>query len=567
MISLELTYVRMPQHLWPCDYRTMVCPDLFGRRGNKMKIGFNSSVCFVLISALWWPVAGSACGGFFCQTLPIDQAGEQIVFRKDSSQITAMVQIQFEGEASDFGWVVPVPSTPEIDIGNNAVFTALDLATRPQFNLTRSGQACEVSVLATSSGGDASVDENDSVADSGVIVESVEEVGSYIATVISGTDPQAVANWLLERNYQLTADGAGLLAPYVEDGMKFVALKLQDNRDEGSIQPLILKYQSEKPVIPIRLTAVAALEDMGVLVWVVGDARAVPENYLHVTPNYTRLNWYTGSSNAYASYQSLITDAMNEAGGQGFATDYAGRFNNLGSRLPSAEGLRNSLNQLGSLGNADFITGTLSAFGSDPSVLSALAAVLPLPDGQTASLYFDQTALSVSYTGEELAAARAALDTFIRDDVIEPTRVSVDLLDDNRYLTRLYTTLSADEMTVDPAFVFNSDMGEQQLDRNANLDASCVNDQTKWTLTLGEGTGRNDVMVIDAVGPVPLAAPAMDQAASWKVERTSNSGLPVVADENSYAPVSVAPVSTGGGGMGVGLFLFVVAGAYRRNCS
>ncbi len=529
-----------------------------------MNVRFSSGACFVLFCALCWPVAGLACGGFFCQTLPIDQAGEQIVFRKDGSQITAMVQIQFEGEASDFGWVVPVPSTPEIDIGNNAVFTALDVATRPQFNLSRSGQACEVSILGTSTDGGTSVDDNDSAAGAGVNVESVEEVGSYIATVISGTDPQEVANWLLERNYQLTADGAALLAPYVEDGMKFVALKLQDNRDEGSIQPLILKYQSEKPVIPIRLTAVAALEDMGVLVWVVGDARAVPENYLHVTPNYTRLNWYTGSRNAYASYQSLITDAMNEAGGQGFATDYAGRFNNLASRLPSAERLRDNLNQLGSSGNADFIAGALRDFGSDPSVLSALAAVLPLPEGQTASLYFDRSALSVSFTGEELAAARAALDTFIRDDVIEPTRVSVDLLDDNRYLTRLYTTLSADEMTVDPAFVFNSDMGEQQLERNASLDASCINGETKWTLTLGEGTGRNDVMVIDAAGPVPLAAPAMDQAASWKVERTSSAGLPVVADENSYGPVSVAAVSTGGGGIGVGVLFFAIAGLRRR---
>ena len=104
-----------------------------------------------------------------------------------------------------------------------------------------------------------------------------------------------------------------------------------------------MNYESDQPMIPIRLTAVAALPDMGVLVWLLGSARAVPLNYLHVTPNYTRLNWYAGTTNAYASYQTLITAAMDEAGGQGFATDYAGRGLDLLGALPTVESLGDEL--------------------------------------------------------------------------------------------------------------------------------------------------------------------------------------------------------------------------------
>ena len=85
------------------------------------------------------PTTSSACGGFFCQLVPINQAAEQIVFRQDGNQVTAMVQIQFQGDPSDFSWVVPVPSTPQYELGSNTIFTDLESATRPQFNLQQEG--------------------------------------------------------------------------------------------------------------------------------------------------------------------------------------------------------------------------------------------------------------------------------------------------------------------------------------------------------------------------------------------------------------------------------------------
>lgn len=536
----------------------------------------------ILIPAMCWiltalPSTSFACGGFFCRLVPIDQAAEQIVFRQDGNQITAMVQIQFVGESQDFSWVVPVPSTPEFDIGSNTAFTDLELATRPQFNLEFNGTQCEIRESTADSSG--SVDDLDTGGqDGGVTVESVQDVGGYMVTIISGDNAESINQWLIDNNYDLTDRGEELLAPYVEDQMKFVAVKLQQNRGVGSIQPLIMKYQSDKPVVPIRLTAVAAQDDMGVLVWLLGNARAVPENYLHVTPNYTRLDWFNDTQNAYATYQDLITEAMNEAGGQGFATDYAGRFNDLLSALSSPDDLQQQLDRLIDSPDAEFISLIQNLF-PNTLVTETLSQQLPLRDGQTTDLYFDQQFLTTNYTAAELSQARASVTTIITDEIITPLQTSLDVLGTDQYMTRLYTTLSADEMTLDPAFVFNPDMPDQPLDRNASINVNCIDNENHWQLTLGSGTGREGEVVIDTIGELPFTTPDIIQDASWKIEETAASGTPVVRTIRDFQVATLGtsgsdlgqPGSSTSGGGNIGMAAFLLALLYpfrlwRRRC-
>lgn len=44
--------------------------------------------CTIATVAVSLAAAGTAiaCGGFFCQLVPIDQAGEQIIFRRDGNR-------------------------------------------------------------------------------------------------------------------------------------------------------------------------------------------------------------------------------------------------------------------------------------------------------------------------------------------------------------------------------------------------------------------------------------------------------------------------------------------------
>ncbi|MCH8147790.1 MAG: DUF2330 domain-containing protein [Planctomycetes bacterium] len=509
-----------------------------------------NSVQRVLVSAAC--VAGGmfgvrdaeACGGFFCQAVPIDQAGEQIIFRQDGDMVTAVVLIQYVGDASDFSWIVPVPGIPEFSTGSDLIFAPLEFATRPQFVLETTGETCpqprnDLGFIGLGGSAPTATDGEDA-ADAVEIVQELS-VGPFDVLVLSSDDAEALAKWLEENDYDLSDRGEELIAPYVEEGMNFVALRLQQDKGVGDLQPLIMRYQSERPMIPIRLTAVAAKLDMGVIVWLLGDSRAVPLNYLHVTPNYTRLNWYLGTTSAYASYQGLITAAMDEAGGQGFATDYAGRDPALVSRLPQVEPLDAELDRISSFGDADFVAALASGFVFPQSkILEILRRNLLLPAVNDDFIYQVPALLEDVFTPEELSAGRAGILAELINDVLGPLAETLAVFDGDPFLTRLYTTLSPEEMTLDPIFDFNPDLEDQPLERRAKMDVECTSRGTHWSLTLGSGTGRDGELVIEGNGlPPGFTPPVILQDAVWRSETVAATGPPTVVTQKQFVVAQI----------------------------
>jgi hypothetical protein len=117
--------------------------------------------------------------------------------------------------------------------------------------------------------------------------------------------------WLEENGYDVSNVGADLLASYLEGGLDLIAFRLTKGNDAGSIRPISLSWSADYPVIPIRPTAVAANDDMGILVWVLGSARAVPINFYHLELNEAKINWF----NPGPTYNDVIIAAGDEAGG------------------------------------------------------------------------------------------------------------------------------------------------------------------------------------------------------------------------------------------------------------
>ena len=466
-----------------------------------------------------------------------------------------MVRIAYTGNAEDFSWVVPVPDTPEISIGTDTTFNELDFSTQPLFQLQQEGNVCEQDELLVFPVTDASA-ESDSLDEQGsVVIEQQLEVGPFDIDIVSSDNPDDMSIWLQDNGYLLTDRGTELIEPYVLDGMKFVALKLRSGESSGNIQPIILDYPSDRPMVPIRLTAVAAEEDMGVLVWVVNDqiGRAIPDNYLHVVPNYARVDWFSGPFNAYASYQSLVTDAMNESGGQGFATDFAGTLDaSIAGSLTGPELVESNLVFLDSINrDAQFITESLLVSTNLGLALSNLQTILPVPAGFDINLYFQPEQLEAVFTPDELRDARVAMREVIVTRELEPLQDSVNLLPEGAYLTRLFTTLSADEMTLDPSFDYNTSMPDQPRERNALLSASCNNDVSNWQLILGAGTDRDGEVVADVSGePLPIfngvPEPLLDQPAAFLSQRTSADAEPETLFQASLPTVVVGATDVGG---------------------
>jgi hypothetical protein len=288
-----------------------------------------------LVSA---PHPATACGGFFCITSPIDQNAERIIFTQNADgTVSAYIQIQYTGSAPDFSWILPLPAAialEDIEVPDDAMaaFTELEVATDPVF-IPPKLPRCAADALAS-----AVVAESAVAVASPVEVFAAGEVGPYGLHVIGSEDPQALITWLREHNYRVTEPMEPLIDVYVREGFAFLAMRLLPEQNDQDVQPVKVTYPSERPMIPLRLTAVAANPDMAVMVWFYAESQAVPENYASMEVAYTDLTFFTfgGSSN----YRQLMGQEADAHDGQAFITEYAGSSRELTVGHPLLQELR-----------------------------------------------------------------------------------------------------------------------------------------------------------------------------------------------------------------------------------
>src|SRR6188768_1367512 len=102
----------------------------------------NRAATLAVLAAACWAAPGfssaaRACGGFWCsQAAPVNQAAERIVFiDRGGFEVTAVIQIQYQGPSEKFAWVIPIPGDPKIEVSSNTAFSRLHGATDPQYQL------------------------------------------------------------------------------------------------------------------------------------------------------------------------------------------------------------------------------------------------------------------------------------------------------------------------------------------------------------------------------------------------------------------------------------------------
>jgi hypothetical protein len=346
---------------------------------------------FVLAGA---PRSAEACGGFFCSSTPVDQTAEHILFTVNGDHtVTQYVQIQYAGDPQAFAWIIPSPSTPKLDASfSNLAMQALDNATQPQYRTN----ACYPPEVAFAGAPSGATDKG-----SGVTVIARQDVGPYDTVTLTGTDASVIVDWLQQNGFRITDKMTPFIEPYVEGGMQFVAMRLLPDKGTSDITPLVMTYDSDTPMIPLRLTTVAAQPEMGIVVWILADRRYGPENYvnLQIPDSLIKFDQYGFTNN----YLTLVSELADKVGGQAFVTEYAKVTSDLVTQMQQQTS--------------------------------------PTPEGQQ---------------------AQADL---------------VSLLGRFRYITRLYTRMSAEEMTLDPTFAVSA----EQADVSNIHDLSDPNSPTNCT--------------------------------------------------------------------------------------
>ncbi len=468
-----------------------------------------------------------ACGGFFCNNQPVDQTGENILFVQQGDEIEAHVNIFYQGEAEDFAWIVPTPSRPEVGISTADLFTRLNQRVGVRFELEyRSNGDCYFNAFPDDD--DAFDDSEPSAPEDnggGVTVVEQSSVGPFDFAVLQATSSEALLSWLQDNSYDIPDDVGPFIEPYLiqDSQMHFVAFRLQNNRDVGDIAPVTLRYNSSAPMIPIQLTAIATQPDMGVRAHILAQERAVPENYLHVQINEARVNWFGNGNN----YNQLVTDAMNEAGGQGFVTEYAG----------DTEPMRESLYREGQYDTAalaeiedplEFMAELQSqGFVGTPQLMAMLERYIPVPEGVDARSFYNCLECFADQIDRQ-SFDSVAFANELEASIVEPLRHAQELFDTTPYLTRLFTTLSAEEMTRDPGFAYNADMPTVSNIHKAIADFECEGQdfgQGTYTLTLEDGRTINGDLS-DAIGG--RLNDDADAPAAAVIEQTNGAGGPEV---------------------------------------
>lgn len=260
-----------------------------------------------------------ACGGFFCSSSPVDQTAEHILFTINADHtVTAIVQISYSGDRDAFAWIVPVPGVPVLDASTpELVLNALAQATDPNYFK----QQCSATFYDSAGTGGTTAAGGATGSTPPVTVLDQQVVGPYETVTLAATTATDLVDWLQSNQYRITDQMIPVLQPYIENGLHFVALRLQADRTAEDITPLTMTYQSDKPMIPIRLTRIAAQPEMGIVTWILSDRRWAPENYVDLKIDDTLIQFdpYGYQNN----YLKIVSQEADKVGGQAFVTEYA----------------------------------------------------------------------------------------------------------------------------------------------------------------------------------------------------------------------------------------------------
>ncbi len=473
--------------------------------------------------------------------MPVNQTGETILFRLHDGRVEAHVQIAYNGDPETFAWLVPVQALPEVRAGSAQLFNNLLAGTVPTYTMDfQPSNGCGVpNTGAMACGGGFAVAElggSDQSADGGFPEPPTDDgpdvldrgvAGAFQFVVISGDDIEEITDWLDRNGFAQDEDAPPILQEYLDEGFLFLALKLRAGAGVDEIHPIAFDYEGDEPCLPIRLTRIAAEDDMGIRAFFLGEARAAPTNYLHLVLNHTAISWLPILAEDYVE---KVTLAVDEAGGQAFITEYAGP-----SSVVLSDGISNPLwrvealaalepHQLGPELQAQQLLACESGQCSwqHPLMAGIIDDFITVPEGVDFHEFWACTACYVDEIDDsdwDAAAFAAAVD----ERIVEPAAHALEMLDAHPYLTRMFTTMSPHEMTVDPMFHQNASLPELAAEVTATRLGNCAGPD--WiAFPDGRQVARNDGFGYPEIPGLPIIE---------RLERVPLTGAPMVELDNA----------------------------------
>lgn len=295
----------------------------------------------VCSTAALWPVNACGDGVYYPEqaykVLPAIPNQRVIIVYKDGVE-KLIIESSLNGQGKEFGWIIPLPSrptefekvspgfletlsstiqpyiihTPPVSLGPFCIFAGL--ITLLYFGIlflklarfkTLHDPIFVISIIIiigiilfmpplnfshSSKGGGFG-----STAIPSIKVLEVQAIGSYELSVLEADSSEALEKWLTSNGFTtLTSKGEAIISDYIRSGWCFVAAKLRREAEGYSLpHPLAMSFTIDKPIYPMRLTAMAG-GDVYLELFVIADKQATSRQLpLEVCDIYRSNNFYS----------------------------------------------------------------------------------------------------------------------------------------------------------------------------------------------------------------------------------------------------------------------------------
>ncbi|MFE0577065.1 DUF2330 domain-containing protein [Streptomyces sp. NPDC058874] len=242
----------------------------------------------ILLFALFTTQAGAlidpayACG---CGAM-IPDGRSRIGVERETSVVhwdgrTEQIVMRFTvgGNAQRAAWIMPVPGRATVELGDGEVFDTLRDLTRPEHRTRRYfwPRDGDWPFARTTSDG-AGAPAPGAAPPVGVVGR--EQLGDFDVARLTATDPAALKNWLENNGFQLPDRLTTEVTPYVDQHWEYVAIRLAprggpDRVLRGDLDPLRIRFDSGRPVYPMRLSRMAKTPQ-SLSLYVLADHRMEP---------------------------------------------------------------------------------------------------------------------------------------------------------------------------------------------------------------------------------------------------------------------------------------------------
>lgn len=188
-----------------------------------------------------------------------------------------ILQVSYKGDASEFAWLVPTPSKPQVSKVDSPVFHSLHRATAPR---VRYWFDADQKLGRLFLGGKLGAAEMSTPGRLDVDVLEKKQVGVYDIAVLRAGNAEDLLQWLRTNSYQITRKLSPVLRDYVERGWVFTAMRVNtgyrkrvsERLREGVLQSLKFTFRSARPVYPLRASSLNKGET-DILLYVIAEHR------------------------------------------------------------------------------------------------------------------------------------------------------------------------------------------------------------------------------------------------------------------------------------------------------